>query len=72
MQPLTKEQAIVISGYTMVLICEFDDLQKEIEKRLGCSVFSHQLLMLEEQIKASFKEDFLALAPIEEEVTNVS
>ena len=31
---LTKEQAITISGYTEILICDFADLQEDVEKRL--------------------------------------
>jgi hypothetical protein len=66
MTPLTKEQAIVVSGYTSILICNFADLHQEIEKRLGRPVFTHEMPSLEDEIQAAFRDDFLALAPAQE------
>lgn len=63
---LTKEQALIISGYTMVLCCKFSDLHKEIEKRLGHPVWTHQLgdeKFVDENVKPAFKDDFLAMLP---------
>ena len=70
MQKLTKEQAVVVSGYTMVLCCGFSDLHQEIEKRLGHPVWTHQLgntEFVEEKVKPAFKEDFIAMVPQEVE-----
>ncbi|MEC6833005.1 helix-turn-helix transcriptional regulator [Photobacterium toruni] len=58
---LTKEQAIIVSGYTQILMCDFSDLHKDIEKRLGYPVFTHQIPRLGNVIKTAYKDDFLAL-----------
>lgn len=63
MKKLTVEQAVIISGYTDILCCDFSDLHQEIEKRLGHPVLTHQIPKLSEKIKAAFKDDFLALIP---------
>lgn len=63
MKKLTKEQAIIISGYTQVLICDFGDLHEDIEKRLGRPVFTGEMPSIAEQIQEVYKEDFLSLAP---------
>lgn len=66
---LTKEQAIIISGYTEVLCCDFGDLHADIEKRLGYPVFTHQLPSLVSEIHKAYEADFLALCPINESST---
>jgi hypothetical protein len=66
MKPLDLDQAIVISAYTGVLICPFSAMHKEIEKRLGYPVFTHQLgdkIFIESQVRPAFKDDFLSLMP---------
>ena len=65
MQRLTTEQAIVVSAYTGVLICDFSDLQKAVEKKLGRQVWTHEFTSskLTTQVEAVFRDDFLALAP---------
>lgn len=60
---LTKEQAIIVSGYTNILICEFSDLHEDIERRIGRPVFTHELPALGEEISALYRDDFLSLAP---------
>lgn len=65
MEKLTKQQAIIISGYTQYLCCEFSDLHNEIEKRLNRPVFTHELPRLSDDIQAAFKDDFLALCCME-------
>lgn len=63
MEKLTKEQAIVISAYTGVLICEFSDLHKAVEEKLGEPIWTHEFPVRMESIKEAFKDDFLSLAP---------
>lgn len=65
MTKLTKEQAVVVSGYTGFLICDFSDLHAEIEKRFRRPVFTHELGDDEmfKQVQAKFKLDFLEMAP---------
>ena len=63
MKKLTKEQAIVVSGYTMRLICNFSDLHLDIERRLGGPVFTHEIPSLKDEIEAAYKDDFIAMLP---------
>ena len=62
---LTKEQAIIISGYTEILICDFADLQEDVEKRLGRPVLTHEFADGEfwSEVKAMYRDDFINLAP---------
>jgi hypothetical protein len=63
MDNLTKDQAIIISGYTMRLICNFSDLHADIEKRLGRPVFTSELPHLQKEIEDAYREDFVSLQP---------
>lgn len=68
MQKLTKEQAIVIMGYTGITVCNnFGDFQEDVEKRLGRGVWTHEFASKEftEEIHALYKPDFLKLIPEE-------
>ena len=40
---MTKWEKVVISAYTGVLMCDFDDLHKYIEDKLGRPVWTHEL-----------------------------
>lgn len=62
---LTKEQAIIISGYTGVLICEFADLHEDVEKRMGRPVWTHEFVDEDftEERKDLYRDDFIDLAP---------
>jgi hypothetical protein len=42
MTKLTKEQAIVITGYTGITACNFGDFHGDVERRLGHPIFTHQ------------------------------
>ena len=66
MDKLTKKQAIVISGYTEILMCDFGDFHEDVEKRLGRPVMTHEFPVIAEEIKKAYKHDFLAMCPAEE------
>lgn len=63
MNELTLEQALIISGYTGILACEFSELRRDIEKRLARPVFTHELAkqVFWDNLQGIYKEDFLAL-----------
>lgn len=65
MDKLKVDQAVVISAYTGILCCDFSDMHKEIERRMGRAVFTHELGNKEtwEDIKTLFKDDFVSLVP---------
>ena len=60
---LTKEQAIIITGFTGIASCAFGDFQMDVEKRLGESVWTHQFGDKEfvEKVKELYRADFLAM-----------
>ena len=63
MTKLTKEQAIVITGFTGKLACKFADFHEDVERRLGEPVFTHQFGDREfaKQIEELYRADFLAM-----------
>ncbi len=40
---MTKQEKIIVSAYTGVLMCDFDEVQEYIQKKLGRPVFTHEL-----------------------------
>ncbi len=65
MQKLTKEQAIVIMGYTGISTVIFSDFHKDVTERLGRQIWTHEFANKEtmEEVKALYKEDFLRMLP---------
>jgi hypothetical protein len=68
MKKLTKDQAIVITGFTGITACQFSDFHGDVEKRLGHSVFTHQFANKEfmEKVQELYREDFLSMLGAEE------
>ena len=60
---MTKQEKIVVSAYTGVLMCDFSDLHEYIEKKLGRPVWTHELASeeLQKEIRQKTKDDFLEL-----------
>lgn len=63
MERLTEEQALILTGYTMVLMVHMSVFHEDVEKRLGRPVWSHEFPGLKEEIKAAYRDDFMALIP---------
>lgn len=64
MTAFTKEQAVVITGFTGVMACKcFSDFHSDVEKRLGRPVFTHEFGSKEfsREIKDLYAGDFLAM-----------
>ena len=64
MQKLTKEQAIVITGFTGFNACQsFSDFHGDVEKRLGRPVFTHQFGSKEfsEKLQELYRNDFMEM-----------
>jgi hypothetical protein len=63
MTKLTKEQAIVITGYTGITACNFGDFHGDVEKRLGHPVWTHQFgdKQFMEKIQELYRADFLEM-----------
>ena len=69
MKRLTKEQAIVISAYTGVLICDFGDMHEDVERRMKRPVWTHEFANEEmrKRLRQLYREDFLSMVPLEGE-----
>lgn len=67
MKKLTKEQGIILTGYTGRLCCNFADFHEDAEKRLGRAVFTHEFADKDfaANLQALYKDDFLAIMPEE-------
>lgn len=68
MKELTIEQAIIITGYTGVLSCDFLDFKKDVEKRLKRQITDLEMLTNKQIIKDLYFLDFLEILPKSEVV----
>tara|TARA_R110002012_G_scaffold302635_1_gene503953 strand:+ start:577 stop:780 length:204 start_codon:yes stop_codon:yes gene_type:complete len=62
MKKLTREQAIVVSGYTGTFN-DVEGLVIDASKRLGREVSTTDIPKLGEELKAAYYDDFLELFP---------
>lgn len=60
---MTKEEKLIVSAYTSVLMTDFHDYHKFIEEKLGRPVWTHEIASesVTEELKKAVKEDFLKL-----------
>ena len=65
---MTKQEKIIVSAYTGVLMCDFDDLHEYIQKKFGRPVFVHELVDkgIQKEVKEKSKEEFLEICNREE------
>lgn len=42
---MTKQEKVIVSAYTGVLMCDFADLHEYIEKIMGRPVWTHELAL---------------------------
>jgi len=70
---LTKEQAVIISGFTGILCGEFLDLHADVEKRLGRGVQTFEFGIKEfiAEVKKIYKDDFIEIATIDSKKNRV-
>lgn len=73
-QKLTKEQAVIISGFTGILCGEFSDFHADVEKRLGRGVqtfeFGFKDFMTE--VKGLYNADFIAMGTVDKEAAKAN
>ena len=60
---MTKEEKLIVSAYTGVLMVDIVDYYKFVEKKLGRTVYEYEFAFKDtvDQIKSAVKEDFLKL-----------
>ena len=62
MQLLTKEQAIILTGFTSIsMVDEFAIFHEDVEKRLNRPVPTHEIPILADEIKQLYSDDFKKL-----------
>jgi hypothetical protein len=66
---MTKNEAIIVMGYTGVSMVNFEDFHGDVEKRLGYPIWTHQFADrdLMEKVQEAYKEDFIKLCESVEE-----
>ena len=65
---MTKQEKIIVSAYTGVLMCDFGDVHEYVEEKLGRPIFTHEFADkdIQKEIKEKSKEDFLKICSQEE------
>ena len=60
---MTKQEKLIVSAYTGILMTDFSDFHEFIEKRLDRPVWTHELANKEfiKELKESVEDDFLRL-----------
>ena len=68
-QKLTKEQAVIISGFTGILCGEFADFHADVEKRLGRGVQTFEFGFKEfmAEVKRLYEADFIEMGTFSKE-----
>lgn len=68
MQRLTKEQAIILTGFTGIsMVDEFAIFNEDVEKRLNRPVLTHEIPILADEIKQLYSDDFKKLVYFSED-----
>lgn len=65
---MTKQEKVIVSTYTGVLMCDFSDVHEYVEEKLGRPIFTHEFADrdIQKEIKEKSKEDFLKICSQEE------
>lgn len=62
MKQLTKEQAIILTGFTGIMcLTDFNEFHKDVERRLGRPFFTHEFATNFEEVKRAYEDDFKKL-----------
>lgn len=63
MERLTEAQAVIVSGYTGYLCCNFAALHEDINRRMGRPVFTHEMAddLMRKAVQSAYRADFLAI-----------
>ena len=64
MTSFTKEQAVVITGFTGVMACKsFSDFHADVERRLGRPVLTHEFgnTKFADELRDLYAADFLSM-----------
>lgn len=67
---MTNFEKRVVSAYTGILMCKFEELHEYIEKILGRPVWTHELAddIIQKEVKEKSKNDFIAICANDESI----
>ncbi|HDR8927274.1 DUF7736 domain-containing protein [Burkholderia vietnamiensis] len=63
MTKLTKEQAVVITGFTGIVCCKFSDFHADAERRKGGPIWTHEFASNRDELRELYRDDFMKLLP---------
>ena len=60
---MTYQECVIVSAYTGYLMCDFDDMHKYIEEKVGRPIWTHEMAdkNCQDMIRKAVRSDFLAL-----------
>jgi hypothetical protein len=60
---MTKQEAIIVAGFTGVSTVDFGDFHEDVERRFGHAVLTHQFGNEEftEKVKELYRDDFISM-----------
>ncbi len=66
---MTYQECVIVSAYTGYLMCDFNDVHKYIEEKVGEPIWTHERANpnCQAMIRRAFKSDFLALCKHKED-----
>lgn len=62
-EKFTKHQAIVLTGFTGTMCCNFSEFHADVEQRMGRPVWVHEFANEDfaNKVKELYEEDFFAM-----------
>ena len=65
---MTYREKVIVSAYTGYLMCDFSDVHRYIEEKLGKPVWTHEMAndAVQEEIHKATAHDFLELCKTQE------
>lgn len=60
---MTRHEAVVLSAFTGILMCDFQDMHEYIEKVMGYPVLTHEMGNREfmDEVKEATRSDFMEI-----------
>lgn len=55
---MTKREGAILSAYTGIMLCNWQDYHDYLEELFGRPIFTHEILKLEHEIKRLSEPDF--------------
>jgi hypothetical protein len=65
MEKLAREQAVILTGFTGINMCNFSEFHADVEKRLARPVLTWEFgdPKFADEVKELYREDFMSIMP---------